>query len=82
MGGPSHGGRQTHGGSLEPGWHHFDRRQPGLRWTHDPHRHTVNVQAGYQTLINLNHLGISFLGKAYEEDKLLGYAYGYRQGSQ
>jgi len=38
---------------------------------------TVIVQAGYQTLNNLNPLGISFLGKAYQEDKLLGYAYTY-----
>jgi hypothetical protein len=28
MEGPSHGGHQTQGGSLQPGWHHFDRRQP------------------------------------------------------
>jgi amidase len=42
---------------------------------------TVIVQAGYQTLNNLNPLGISFLGKAYQEDKLLGYAYAYEQGS-
>ena len=38
---------------------------------------TVIVQAGYQTLNNLNPLGISCLGKAYQEDKLLGYAYTY-----
>ena len=37
MGGPSHGGHQTHGGSLEPGWHHSHRRQPGHRRTDDPH---------------------------------------------
>ena len=42
---------------------------------------TVIVQAGYQKLNNLNPLGISFLGKAYQEDKLLGYAYAYEQGS-
>lgn len=42
---------------------------------------TVIVQAGYQTLNNLNPLGISFLGKAYQEDKLLGYAYAYEQAS-
>lgn len=42
---------------------------------------TVIVQAGYQTLNNLNPLGVSFLGKAYQEDKLLGYAYAYEQGS-
>jgi amidase len=42
---------------------------------------TVIVQAGYQALNNLNPLGISFLGKAYQEDKLLGYAYAYEQGS-
>ncbi len=42
---------------------------------------TVIVPAGYQTLNNLNPLGISFLGKAYQEDKLLGYAYAYEQGS-
>lgn len=41
----------------------------------------VIVQADYQTLNNLNPLGISFLGKAYQEDKLLGYAYDYEQGS-
>ncbi len=42
---------------------------------------TVIVPAGIQKLNNLNPLGISFLGKAYEEDKLLGYAYAYEQGS-
>jgi amidase len=36
---------------------------------------TVIVPAGYQVLNNLNPLGISFLAKAYQEDKLLGYAY-------
>jgi hypothetical protein len=41
----------------------------------------VILQAGYQKLNNLNPLGISFLGKAYQEDKLLGYAYAYEQGS-
>jgi hypothetical protein len=28
MEGPSHGEHQTQGGPLQPGWHHFDRRQP------------------------------------------------------
>lgn len=42
---------------------------------------TVIVPAGYQGLNNLNPLGISFLAKAYEEDKLLGYAYAYEQAS-
>ncbi|MCP9935114.1 hypothetical protein KBZ08_14470 [Cyanobium sp. Candia 9D4] len=42
---------------------------------------TVIVPAGYQSLNNLNPLGISFLAKAYEEDKLLGYAYAYEQAS-
>ena len=42
---------------------------------------TVIVPAGIQKLNNLNPLGISFLGKAYQEDKLLGYAYAYEQGS-
>jgi amidase len=42
---------------------------------------TVIVPAGYQTLNNLNPLGLSFLAKAYQEDKLLGYAYDFEQAS-
>lgn len=42
---------------------------------------TVIVPAGYQRLNNQNPLGISFLAKAYEEDKLLGYAYAFEQAS-
>ncbi len=42
---------------------------------------TVMVPAGYQTNNNLSPLGLSFLAKAYEEDKLLGYAYAYEQAS-
>ena len=42
---------------------------------------TIIVPAGYQTLNNKNPLGLSFLAKAYEEDKLLGYAYDFEQAS-
>lgn len=42
---------------------------------------TIIVPAGYQTLNNLNPLGLSFLAKAYEEDKLIGYAYDFEQAS-
>lgn len=42
---------------------------------------TVIVPAGYQKLNNLNPLGLSFLAKAYQEDKLLGYAYDFEQAS-
>jgi hypothetical protein len=41
----------------------------------------VIVPAGYQRFNNLNPLGISFLAKAYEEDKLLGYTYAFEQAS-
>ena len=40
---------------------------------------TIIVPAGYQILNNKNPLGISFLAKAYEEDKLIGYAYDFEQ---
>lgn len=43
---------------------------------------TVIVPAGYQSLNNLNPLGISFLAKAYQEDKLLGYAYAFEQAAK
>jgi amidase len=43
---------------------------------------TVIVPAGYQLLNNLNPLGLSFLAKAYQEDKLLGYAYAYEQAAK
>jgi amidase len=42
---------------------------------------TIIVPAGYQTLNNKNPLGLSFLAKAYEENKLLGYAYDFEQAS-
>ncbi|MEB3261208.1 MAG: amidase family protein [Cyanobacteriota bacterium] len=42
---------------------------------------TIIVPAGYQTLNNKNPLGLSFLAKAYEEEKLLGYAYDFEQAS-
>lgn len=42
---------------------------------------TIIVPAGYQSLNNLNPLGLSFLAKAYEEDKLIGYAYDFEQAS-
>lgn len=42
---------------------------------------TIIVPAGYQTLNNKNPLGLSFLAKAYEEDKLIGYAYDFEQAS-
>jgi hypothetical protein len=41
----------------------------------------VTVQTGCQTLNNLNPKEISFLGKSFLEDKLLGYAYAYEQSS-
>ena len=40
---------------------------------------TIIVPAGYQILNNKNPLGLSFLAKAYEEDKLIGYAYDFEQ---
>ncbi len=40
---------------------------------------TIIVPAGYQSLNNLNPLGLSFLARAYEEDKLIGYAYDFEQ---
>lgn len=43
---------------------------------------TIIVPAGYQILNNQNPLGLSFLAKAYEEDKLIGYAYDYEQASR
>jgi amidase len=42
---------------------------------------TIIVPAGYQILNNGNPLGISFLARAYEEDKLIGYAYDFEQAS-
>jgi len=42
---------------------------------------TIIVPAGYQTLNNKNPLGLSFLAKAYEEDKLIGFAYDFEQAS-
>ena len=42
---------------------------------------TIIVPAGYRALSNGNPLGISFLAKAYEEDKLIGYAYDFEQAS-
>jgi amidase len=42
---------------------------------------TIIVPAGYQTLNNKNPLGLSFLAKAYEEEKLIGYAYDFEQAS-
>ena len=42
---------------------------------------TIIVPAGYQILNNGNPLGISFLAQAYEEDKLIGYAYDFEQAS-
>jgi amidase len=42
---------------------------------------TIIVPAGYQTLNNKNPLGLSFLARAYEEDKLIGYAYDFEQAS-
>ena len=40
---------------------------------------TIIVPAGYQSLNNRNPLGLSFLARAYEEDKLIGYAYDFEQ---
>jgi len=40
---------------------------------------TIIVPAGYQVLNNGNPLGLSFLARAYEEDKLIGYAYDFEQ---
>ncbi|MEB3259949.1 MAG: amidase family protein [Cyanobacteriota bacterium] len=42
---------------------------------------TIIVPAGYQTLNNKAPLGLSFLAKAYEEEKLIGYAYDFEQAS-
>ncbi len=42
---------------------------------------TIIVPAGYQTLNSKNLLGLSFLAKAYEEDKLIGFAYDFEQAS-
>ena len=42
---------------------------------------TIIVPAGYQTLNSKNPLGLSFLAKAYEEDKLIGFAYDFEQAS-
>jgi amidase len=48
----------------------------------------IGARAGYPTVIvpngylpNLSPIGLSFLGKAYEEPKLLGYAYAYEQAT-
>jgi Asp-tRNA(Asn)/Glu-tRNA(Gln) amidotransferase A subunit family amidase len=38
---------------------------------------TIIVPAGYQILNNKKPLGLSFLAKAYEEDRLIGYAYDF-----
>jgi amidase len=38
---------------------------------------TIIVPAGYQILNNKKPLGLSFLAKAYEEDRLIGYAYAF-----
>lgn len=42
---------------------------------------TIIVPAGYQALNNKNPLGLSFLARAYEEDKLIGFAYDFEQAS-
>jgi amidase len=42
---------------------------------------TIIVPAGYQGLNNKNPLGLSFLARAYEEDKLIGYVYDFEQAS-
>jgi hypothetical protein len=88
MEGPSHGGHQTQGGPLQQGWHHFDRRQPinANQDTAGPMTCTSHSEcpnglpnAQQQTPNKINTLKICFLGKAYQKDKLLGYAYAYGQ---